>query len=350
MAQPLPETADAPPADIHAAYRDNLPRHLIGLARDLQARVMGTLTEEHGYQGLRLRFGPLLSLLWFEGRSVGELASALAISKQACSQLATAIEAAGYLERRPHPSDRRARLLVLTRRGRRLTRHGAESISRVDALYQHRAGHAAYAAFVEGLAGIYPLLDLPPRPGIEQGGIEGGSAGLLPLISEGVQRWLMHAAIARGHDGLKMSHGQVLPFIGPAGGRIQAIANMHGVSRQAIHAIAKDLEALGYLGRRPEPRDGRGFTLVLTRRGERLIDDSVDAVRELDERFAGALGEATDHELRRVARTLYEALELEGEVFDGTPDVTALAHRLRDRLSDSDARRLASLLGEGPSS
>jgi hypothetical protein len=80
-------------------YRNNAARHLIGISRDLQARLMRRLCEEHGYRGLRPSLGPILSLIWIEGRPLTAIASQLAISKQACSQLANVAERAGYLER-----------------------------------------------------------------------------------------------------------------------------------------------------------------------------------------------------------------------------------------------------------
>ena len=56
-------------------YRDNVARHLIGIARDLQSRVMRSLSEERGYRGLRPSLGPFLSLIWIEGRPLTAVAS-----------------------------------------------------------------------------------------------------------------------------------------------------------------------------------------------------------------------------------------------------------------------------------
>ena len=69
------------------------------------------------------------------------------------------------------------------------------------------------------------------------------SGGVLPLIALRVQRDLMDATVARGHAGLKLSHAQVLPLIGPDGGRIHEMARIQRVSRQAISAVSRELEA-----------------------------------------------------------------------------------------------------------
>ena len=103
-------------------YRANLARHLIGIARDLQARVLGRLSVELGYEDLRPSLGPFLSLVWTEPRPLTLLADQLAISKQACSQLARVAEHAGYLTRVRDRERGRMPLVRLSPRGRTLVR------------------------------------------------------------------------------------------------------------------------------------------------------------------------------------------------------------------------------------
>jgi DNA-binding MarR family transcriptional regulator len=160
-----------------------------------------------------------------------------------------------------------------------------------------------------------------------------------------------------------MSYGQVLPLIGPEGGRIHEIARLQRVSRQAISATTLEIEALGYLRREPDPRDRRSIVLVLTNRGAALIRDSVAALDGLERRFRVLLGQRRLESLRAVARELYRALRLEAEIFEtpseprsadrargaqkrarGGSDIERLATRLRSRLGSGDAARLAALL------
>jgi DNA-binding MarR family transcriptional regulator len=330
-------------------YRDNLARHLIGISRDLQARVRDALAER-GHRGLRPSFGPLLSLVRDEGRPLSALASDLAISNQAASQLVNLVEAAGYLERRPNPADKRSKLVVLTRRGRALVADGVRIILVSEADYSSRVGAAAYRRFTAALGALYRALELPAHPDAVLMARVSRSVGVLPLVALRIERELMRATGARGHAGLQMSFGQVLPLLGAEGGRIHEIARVQRVSRQAISAISQELEALGYLARRPDPRDRRGVVLVLTSAGEALIRDSVAAHAELERRFADLLGATQLAQLQQVARELYQALRLEAEVFEPHPaaeqhDVRRLATRLRHRLGRGDASRLAALLG-----
>src|SRR5512134_1254199 len=142
-------------------YRDNLARHLIGIARDLQGRLQHSLGERFGFRELRPSFAPLLTLLWDEGRPLRELARELAISAQACGQLADLVEAAGYLERRPNPQDRRSKLVRLTPRGRALAEQGVRLILESEAEYAALVGPAAFRRFTGALAALYRGLGVP---------------------------------------------------------------------------------------------------------------------------------------------------------------------------------------------
>jgi DNA-binding MarR family transcriptional regulator len=156
----------------------------------------------------------------------------------------------------------------------------------------------------------------------------------------------------------------VLPLIGADGARVAEIARIQRVSRQAISVTSQDLETLGYLQREPDPHDRRGVVLTLTRRGRRLIADSVAAVAELEASFGEMLGVRRLASLRKVARDLYHALHLEDEIFEtrsterssasangaaeagsSEANMEQLANRLRHRLGSQDAARLAELLG-----
>lgn len=344
-----------PPAS--PRYRDNLARHLIGISRDLQVRVREALAER-GHRGLRPSFGPLLSLVRDEGRPLSVIAGELAISNQAASQLVNLAEDAGYLERRPNPADQRSKRVVLTRRGRTLVADAVRIILASESAYSARVGAAAYRRFTSALGGLYQGLDLPVHPDRVRMARLRRSVGVLPLIALRIEQELMRSTGARGHPGLRMSFGQVLPLIGPEGGRIHEIARVQRVSRQAISAISQEIEALGYLERRPDPRDRRGVVLVLTRAGVALIRDAVAAQEQLERRFAGLLGGAQLAELRRVSRDLFHRLRLEAEIFPpgsagGSArgpratvgrEVQQLATRLRRSLGRADATRLAALL------
>ena len=374
-AQPSPR--DGAPA-AWARYRDNLARHLIGIARDLQIRLMNHLVADRGHRDLRPSFGLPFSLVFQAPRPLSELARDLSISPQAASQIVTLAERAGYLERQGSPGDRRTRVAVLTGAGERLVRDAVAYLREIEVEHAERAGASDYRRFVAALPALADGLGLAKRLSPNNGGgPDGGRAdpgpdsiGVIPLVAAEIEQTLMRATSRRGHAGLKLSHSQILMLIGPSGVRLHQLALLHRVSRQAISAIAQDLEGLGYLHRESDPRDRRGVVVRLTPRGTRLIEDSVSALDELERPFRDRLAAAEFAVLERVARTLYGALEFEtgilSEAFpaslaeaggsderpfartSGPQDLEKLAAQLRDRLGRRDAARLAAHLTGNP--
>jgi DNA-binding MarR family transcriptional regulator len=85
-----------------------------------------------GFTDLRPTHGFVFSRLSAGGATVTELAELLGFTRQAASQIVDELVHKGYVERRPHPDDARARLVVLTDRGRRCTVAAEEAA--VDAL------------------------------------------------------------------------------------------------------------------------------------------------------------------------------------------------------------------------
>lgn len=355
----------ANPTQTWSRYRDNVARHLIGIARDLQGRVMSHLSEDRGYADLRPSLGPLLSLIWFEGRPLNAIASQLAISPQACSQLVNLAEGGGYLERKPDPQDGRSKVVGLTPQGRNLVEHAVGIIREIESEYTELVGQTPYRRFTATLSALHKDLGLPTLARANPTPITSTlrSVGVLPLITVRIQQDLMQATAARGHKGLKMSHGQILPLVGPDGARVHEIARIQQVSRQAISATARDLEELDYLRRNPDSHDRRGVVLQLTDRGARLIRDSVAALDDLDQSFREILGDRGLEHLQRVARDLYQSLHLEEEIFEagvereaktiaangrkkatGGHDIQQLAAKLRRQLGTRDSARLAALL------
>lgn len=99
---------------------------LLAVAGELTQRIHEGVVAR-GFEGLRPAHGFAFARLSPAGATVTELAAHLGVTKQAASQLVDEIVRKGYAERRPHPEDARARLIVLTERGRACTRAAEES-------------------------------------------------------------------------------------------------------------------------------------------------------------------------------------------------------------------------------
>jgi|tagenome__1003787_1003787.scaffolds.fasta_scaffold19993098_2 DNA-binding MarR family transcriptional regulator len=68
-----------------------------------------------------------------EGARLTAMARVANVTPQAMSELVDELESMGYVERTPDPTDRRAKLIVLTEQGRACSRDGAEVVHRIEA-------------------------------------------------------------------------------------------------------------------------------------------------------------------------------------------------------------------------
>ncbi|MFJ7179079.1 MarR family winged helix-turn-helix transcriptional regulator [Streptomyces massasporeus] len=99
---------------------------LLAVAGGLTQRIHeGVLAR--GFEGVRPAHGFAFARLAPDGATVTDLAAHLGVTKQAASQLVDEMVRKGYVERRPHPEDARARLVVLTGQGWACTRAAEEA-------------------------------------------------------------------------------------------------------------------------------------------------------------------------------------------------------------------------------
>ena len=90
--------------------------------------------------------------------------------------------------------------------------------------------------------------------------------------------------------------------------RLVDIAEINGMSKQAIGQIANEIEELGYIQRIPDLHDGRAKNLVFTELGERLIQDSIAMVEEVEAEFAQMIGEEKIQQLESLLAELSDSI------------------------------------------
>lgn len=67
-----------------------------------------------------------------DGVRLSDLARGANMTPQAMGQLVDELEGLGYLERRPDPTDRRAKLIMLTQSGRQCVAAGIDTIGDIE--------------------------------------------------------------------------------------------------------------------------------------------------------------------------------------------------------------------------
>ncbi|MFJ3619198.1 MarR family winged helix-turn-helix transcriptional regulator [Streptomyces iakyrus] len=134
---------------------------LLAVAGGLTQRINeGVLAR--GFEGVRPAHGFAFARLAPDGATVTDLAAHLGVTKQAASQLVDELVRKGYAERRPHPGDARARLVVLTERGWGCTRAAEEAAAEAVREWGDLLGEREVRSLGRQLLRIAP--DGPIRP------------------------------------------------------------------------------------------------------------------------------------------------------------------------------------------
>ncbi|MEU8545963.1 MarR family winged helix-turn-helix transcriptional regulator [Streptomyces roseoverticillatus] len=123
---------------------------------------INTRVREQGFADLRPAHGFAFARISCRDATTADLAEHLDMSKQAAAQLVEELVRKGYVERRPHPHDARARLLALTDRGRAATRAADEAAKAAVAPWREALGERRFAALVADLTGLAPTGPIRP--------------------------------------------------------------------------------------------------------------------------------------------------------------------------------------------
>jgi DNA-binding MarR family transcriptional regulator len=109
---------------------------------------------EAGYDDLHPRHGSVLAYLDEDGVRATELARLSGRHKQIVGRIVDELEELGYVERRPDPQDRRAKLIFPTERGLDQVRLGDEIVADIEARHAKEVGARTYANFRDVLRGV----------------------------------------------------------------------------------------------------------------------------------------------------------------------------------------------------
>ncbi len=124
-----------------------------GVSAGVRARGFEDVRPAHGFAFTRLSAG---------GATITQLAEHLDVTRQAAAQLVDELIAKGYVERCPHPSDARARLIVLTAKGWACTRAAEAAIADTLRRWEATLGPERLLGLRDDLLRIAPTGPLRP--------------------------------------------------------------------------------------------------------------------------------------------------------------------------------------------
>ena len=112
----------------------------------------------------------------------------------------------------------------------------------------------------------------------------------------------------RGFTDFRRAHGTIGQHIADRGSRVTELAQLAQVSKPTVVYLVNDLERLGYVGRAPDPDDGRAKLVCLTERGARAQQAAREIVAQIEQDWSHLLGTRDFAMLRELLQRLHEAL------------------------------------------
>jgi DNA-binding MarR family transcriptional regulator len=129
------------------------------------ARELVRALREQGHGAIRPKHGAVFANIDREGTRTTTLAERAGMGKAAMGELVDELESLGYVERRPDPTDRRAKLVHPTPLALQVTRLVHAFNRRLEARYRRQLGPKAYLSLRASLAAIAPPGYRQPRIG-----------------------------------------------------------------------------------------------------------------------------------------------------------------------------------------
>lgn len=112
-----------------------------------------------GFDDLTVAQCRIVQRLAPDGIRITDLAEQAQVTKQTAGALIHDLERSGYVVRRPDPADARARLVMLSAKGRRLCTAAAAEVAKVEADWRAHVGPEAYRELRDMLMSLREITD-----------------------------------------------------------------------------------------------------------------------------------------------------------------------------------------------
>ena len=126
--------------------------------RAMESRILATLAAA-GFDDVTLAQARVFERVGPRGTRLTDLAEQAQVTKQTAGFLVDQLERAGYVERRPDPTDARARLVCVAERGARAVEVAATVEARVEAEWAEHLGARDYEQLRRALTRLREITD-----------------------------------------------------------------------------------------------------------------------------------------------------------------------------------------------
>jgi DNA-binding MarR family transcriptional regulator len=142
--------------------RDNVGRAIVDATRTFEQDVLEVVGRE-GYPQIRMVHLNLLRHLDLQGTRLTELAERANITKQSMQELVDRVQAFGYVERRPDPHDKRAKVVAFSKDGLRLLETLHKAVTYMERQMIEILGRSAVRQIERSLHKYNRLKSVPRR-------------------------------------------------------------------------------------------------------------------------------------------------------------------------------------------
>jgi DNA-binding MarR family transcriptional regulator len=111
---------------------------------------------------------------------------------------------------------------------------------------------------------------------------------LLRLLYQQYSQDIEAALGEAGFGDIRPPHANVFSFLTPDGVSVSDLATLANVRKQTMAEAVEQLERMGYVERRPNPRDRRSRLVFLTERGEAVRPVTHATAARVEERWSRA--------------------------------------------------------------
>jgi DNA-binding MarR family transcriptional regulator len=267
------------------------------LLRAAYVAALGYARAQLPADGQPREFGILAVLASTGPRSQQELAELLGVNRTIMVGLIDRLEAAGLLERRRNPADRRSYALEPTEAGLAALARLGPAVQEAEAGFTaplKKAGRARLNKLLRTL--LVSFGHEPPAPLADRTGY---------LLAAAHRRVRDRFDAALDPLGIEARHfGALATIAASAPCTQQVVAQQLGVTGPVVVQIVDQLEHRGLVERRRNPTDRRSYALQPTAKGRATLRHTRAAIDTLAAEIAAPLGTDGDEELRALLRRL----------------------------------------------